>query len=544
MPTYQDFDAAWKKAQQANEQRYAEILSGYQNLATTSNASRATANQAILQGYDERYGRIMAELAGAGASQEQEITDAYAKERGRASQGLISRGLGNTTVRSSVDRGLQESEQKSRVQLQDTLTRQKTEYDKSLSAEQLAAVERAREAEIAQQAALTQQTLQFMERRQDAYPDLGLYAQMAQMQGAANQPAPPYVMSGRSSSAAGGNRSLAPTQYASIDSTQGGYNPYSRTGQMAAAPTAGSYGTVQSANPGISGFTAVAPGNMPRAGGGGGGGGGYGGAGGGPGPGGGEAVGWANSQPYVVGQPYGSQQQTYGGGMQAYQQGQQGAYDYMSQYTNALQQAMGGGQQFGQGMGGQGQNWSQQAWGQGNPYGTIAQPGFANYARQTGNLGVLPGTNTGGAGSNWSQQAWTPRGAQGVLGAATSGGTDYFSLLGQLGGQFGMNSNAFAQAQGFGPAANLWGNADRLAQQFSAANAAAQATSNLGAAFNAGPATPSDPLLYSDEPDQTLSLFPVGTTISARSDGTAPQAGSWTPVRSSSGTITGWRRTG
>lgn len=86
----------------------------------------------IRQGYDTLYSDVISGLQGAGNSYRQQITDKYAQERGRASQGLINSGLGNSTVRAAMDRGLMFDEQKARIALEDQLADRMAGYQSQL----------------------------------------------------------------------------------------------------------------------------------------------------------------------------------------------------------------------------------------------------------------------------------------------------------------------------------------------------------------------------------------------------------------------------
>ncbi len=82
-------------------------------------------NQAIQQ-YSNLQNQIQSQIAGVGKSQSQAIKDTYAKEKGDAEQGLTTAGLGNTTVKPSVERGLTLDESKAQTALQNQLAQLST----------------------------------------------------------------------------------------------------------------------------------------------------------------------------------------------------------------------------------------------------------------------------------------------------------------------------------------------------------------------------------------------------------------------------------
>lgn len=95
-----------------------------------------------------------------GQGQRRRISQGMTQAQGQAEQDLISRGLGGTTVRSAVRRGIRSSAEDATQDLEDRLARQRMDI-------------------IGGRAGVT-------ERRTDAGPDAGLFASM--MAGAANQP--------------------------------------------------------------------------------------------------------------------------------------------------------------------------------------------------------------------------------------------------------------------------------------------------------------------------------------------------------------------
>jgi hypothetical protein len=137
---------------------YREILDTYERLQDEANA----ANQ---RRYDQLLGTIrggrestMGLLEGLGESELGRIDQRREQERGRAEQDLISRGLGNTTIRESVLRGVEDDAGRLRNELTEDVSRQK------------AGVEQA----------FTSMLAQAIEGRTDRGPDLGAMAQLLQ----------------------------------------------------------------------------------------------------------------------------------------------------------------------------------------------------------------------------------------------------------------------------------------------------------------------------------------------------------------------------
>lgn len=140
------YTSAYNAALSQNQAQYGNILQGYQqtagnqfntqqgiqggygslqngittNLGTQLNnagASQAQGQNNIQQGYGQLAGNVQGTIQGITASQQQAINDAYTQQSGSASQSLINRGLGNTTIQGTMQRGLQLDQQKASIAL-------------------------------------------------------------------------------------------------------------------------------------------------------------------------------------------------------------------------------------------------------------------------------------------------------------------------------------------------------------------------------------------------------------------------------------------
>lgn len=132
-----DYEAKYNTARQANESRYQDILNQYRS----------------------RYDRAMQNLEGAGTQQRADLNTQYDALGSRTGQDLVSRGLAGTTIAPSMQAGVERERAGARGRLDETLLNQRLQTDANLSAD----------------------TLSFMERRTDAYPDANLYARMLEM---------------------------------------------------------------------------------------------------------------------------------------------------------------------------------------------------------------------------------------------------------------------------------------------------------------------------------------------------------------------------
>lgn len=135
------YQTAQDEARAANEQRYENILGGYQ----------------------DRYDRAMSQLQGVGEQQRTDLNRRYNSNKGEIATSLVARGMSNSTVKDNLEAGNERERDNSLNRLEESLTRERLGYDTQLRDDQL----------------------KFMERRNDTYPDLNQLLQLAQMMGLA-----------------------------------------------------------------------------------------------------------------------------------------------------------------------------------------------------------------------------------------------------------------------------------------------------------------------------------------------------------------------
>lgn len=182
-PFSQDLGAAYQSAYNTalgqNQANYSNILSGYQQTL----AQQTQAQDAIGKGYSSLYNQVLGGIQGIGQSQSQAIQDAYRQQSGSAQQDLINRGLGNSTVLSSVQRGIDLDKSKADIALANQIAQLNAGYQSQLGGAGLNYANQAAMQNAAQQNA----QLQWMNSVTAQYPNGQLYNQMAQQQGAAQQ---------------------------------------------------------------------------------------------------------------------------------------------------------------------------------------------------------------------------------------------------------------------------------------------------------------------------------------------------------------------
>ncbi|HPP02270.1 MAG TPA: hypothetical protein PLX83_16930 [bacterium] len=130
------FKADWEDVKARNEQRYADILAGYEKL----------------------YGETENRLSGLGLQQAKDIDTSFQRAAAKAKQDLTSRGLVNTTILPSVMTGYEKERVAAQNRLAEDLTRERLGYLTDI----------------------TKQKLDFMERKNETYPNLEYYTIMLQ----------------------------------------------------------------------------------------------------------------------------------------------------------------------------------------------------------------------------------------------------------------------------------------------------------------------------------------------------------------------------
>jgi len=134
-----EYQRAMDEAKAANEQRYQDILGGY----------------------EKRYSGAMGLLEGLGTQQRADLNQQFTEQGAQQKSYLAARGLSGTTLVPTMQQGLLSQQQDAMTRLNEALKRERLGYQTGLSAD----------------------TLQFKERRTDEYPDLNQMIQLSQMQG-------------------------------------------------------------------------------------------------------------------------------------------------------------------------------------------------------------------------------------------------------------------------------------------------------------------------------------------------------------------------
>lgn len=136
------YQQAYDQAKKANETRYNEILGGYRS----------------------RRDRALSDLAGSGDQERKDIAQEASNFEGRMGQDAVSRGLAGTSVLPAGKLAAAKFKTDATGRLDERLRQQRISLDSGLD----------------------QDTLQFMERRNDTYPDFEMLAKLSQGMGGAS----------------------------------------------------------------------------------------------------------------------------------------------------------------------------------------------------------------------------------------------------------------------------------------------------------------------------------------------------------------------
>lgn len=173
-----NYKGAYDSALAMNQTNYNNIMGGYNQLLADQQAQQGR----VSAGYTSLYNNVLNTIQGTQQANATAIADEYARQGGMQAQGLINRGLGNTTVQNSVQRGIVNDRDKALTNNQNQFAQLQANYMSQLGLSGLAYDAQAQQ----QNSRMAEQQLQFMNSVSAAYPAAGLYAQLAQ-QGAANE---------------------------------------------------------------------------------------------------------------------------------------------------------------------------------------------------------------------------------------------------------------------------------------------------------------------------------------------------------------------
>jgi hypothetical protein len=180
-----EYDRAYNAAKTANENRYGEIKGSYDDLLNAGWQVYGDLYNKTLGNYGALYQAGMDYVDRQGAQERQDIQDSWRKQGAEAQQNLVSRGLAGTTIPNTVNQAVTRNTNQDLGRMNDRLNMQRAAVNQNIGGAAAGALHNVGQNQINQGAGTAQNKLNFMERRDDTYPDVNLYAQLAQQYGAA-----------------------------------------------------------------------------------------------------------------------------------------------------------------------------------------------------------------------------------------------------------------------------------------------------------------------------------------------------------------------
>lgn len=172
------YQQAYNNALQMNQSNYNNILQGYQQALS----AHTSAQQAIQGGYNDLYNQVLGKLEGQGQATARRINDSSAQFLAAQTQGLTDKGLGNTTITSSVGRGVEADRQQRLQENDESVAKMMADYMSNLGTRRLEGSRQGQDSITG----LALNQLGFMNSVQAKYPNFSDYAGLAQ-QAAAGQ---------------------------------------------------------------------------------------------------------------------------------------------------------------------------------------------------------------------------------------------------------------------------------------------------------------------------------------------------------------------
>jgi hypothetical protein len=208
-----NYQQNYQNALGMNQSNYQNILQGYQNTIASQNA-----------GYSSLYSDVMGTISGIERGRADAINADSRAFMGGQTQSLIDRGLGNTTVQSAVASGVEADRARRMNELSGQMAGIRGQYQSQLGLAQLGAV-----------GGLQSRQLDWMNSVSAAYPDAGMYGQMALQYGAtdAARRAAEQIGAAGDAAASGGGAG------AGMPAPRVGYTPQPRLGGVPAGAQGG-----------------------------------------------------------------------------------------------------------------------------------------------------------------------------------------------------------------------------------------------------------------------------------------------------------------
>lgn len=169
------YNQAYNNVLGMNQSNYQNIMAGYNSAIS----AQTSAQQAINAGYSGLYNSVMDRLQGQGQSAARRIGDSYSQLLAGTSQQAIDRGLGNTTIQSSINRGVESDKQRALMENDESINKIMADYMSGLGTKALGAQQEG----LDRVSGLGLRQLDFMNQLNAKYPDGSMWGELAQMAG-------------------------------------------------------------------------------------------------------------------------------------------------------------------------------------------------------------------------------------------------------------------------------------------------------------------------------------------------------------------------
>jgi hypothetical protein len=214
----QQYQNAYNASLGMNAALFDRVQTGYDDLRSQVSDQYGD----ILAGYQTHYGDVLGRIAGSNETNINDINTQYAANAGNSMQSAVSRGFGNSTVQQNMQRGIDLDRARAVTDSQNRFAQLGANYANQIGLTRLGAQQQG----VQMGAGIGQAQLGALERVNIPYPDIGTYAQMAQMQGAnaARNGAGNRVPLAQPAIQASPGVSRPPSPFGSRDPTGGGYS--------------------------------------------------------------------------------------------------------------------------------------------------------------------------------------------------------------------------------------------------------------------------------------------------------------------------------
>lgn len=138
--------------------RNPSLADRYQQAMNEANAANEQRYQDILKGYEDLHGRVLGDLSGVGDQEKRDIDRRYDNMGSDVYQRLVNRGFGNSTIPATMQAGVERERSASQSRLASDLARMRANADQNITGQRLGVMERRTDAQpdINQMIALSQ----------------------------------------------------------------------------------------------------------------------------------------------------------------------------------------------------------------------------------------------------------------------------------------------------------------------------------------------------------------------------------------------------